>query len=132
MEGKAHVVGTVVDQSLFRYREVCTHETNIKITAKHTTGGTKNFTVTVTYSVEESSTMTRIFVPCKGKWANILSVDIREKKKPAIPQPPGPHPHSNRCRIRGIKCHLPFLTLSVLIPKNRPTKPQAKKGVQRR
>ena len=104
MEGKEYMVGRQVDWISSKRREVHTHYTWIKITAQHTTGGTKNFIVTVTYSVEGNSTRTRVSapislapgqsiirslsVPGKGKWANILSVDIREKKKPAIPQPP--------------------------------------------
>ncbi len=104
MEGKAHVVGTVVDQSSLKRREVRTHETNIKITSKHTTGGTKNFTVTVTYRVEGSGTWTKVSAPISlapgesttkslsvpggRNWADIISVDIRENKPPSIPQPP--------------------------------------------
>lgn len=104
MESKEYLVGEQVVSTSTTTRTVYRGETNIKITAQHTTGGTKNFIVTVTYSVEGSSTRTRVSapislapgqsiirslsVPGKGKWANILSVDIREKKKPAIPQPP--------------------------------------------
>ena len=104
MEAKEYFVGTQVVDTSTTTRTVYRSFTKIKITAQHTTGGTKNFTVTVTYSVEGSSTRTRVSapislapgqsvirslsVPGKGKWANILSVDIREKKKPAIPQPP--------------------------------------------
>ena len=104
MEAKEYFVGEQVVRTSTTTRKVYISLTNIKITAQHTTGGTKNFTVTVTYSVEGSSTRTRISVPIslapgqsiirslsvpgKGKWANILSIDIREKKKPAIPQPP--------------------------------------------
>ena len=78
--------------------------TYIKVTDQRTTGGTKNFTLPVTYSVEGSARKTNLFppislppggsilmtldVPGRGEWANILSIDIREKKKPAIPQPP--------------------------------------------
>ena len=104
MESKEYLVGEQIVSTSTTTRTVYRGETNIKITAQHTTGGTKNFIVTVTYSVEGSSTRTRVSapislapgqsiirslsVPGKGKWANILSVDIREKKKPAIPQPP--------------------------------------------
>ena len=104
MESKEYFVGTQVIRTSTTTRTVYRSFTKIKITAQHTTGGTKNFIVTVTYSVEGSSTRTRVSapislapgqsiirslsVPGKGKWANILSVDIREKKKPAIPQPP--------------------------------------------
>ena len=104
MESKEYFVGEQVVRTSTTTRKVYISLTNIKITAQHTTGGTKNFIVTVTYSVEGSSTRTRISVPIslapgqsiirslsvpgKGKRANILSVDIREKKKPAIPQPP--------------------------------------------
>ena len=104
MEAKEYFVGEQIVRTSTTTRTVYKSFTNVKITAQHTTGGTKNFTVTVTYSVEGSPTRTRVSapislapgqsiirslsVPGKGKWANILSVDIREKKKPAIPQPP--------------------------------------------
>lgn len=104
MESKEYFVGTQVVYTSTTTRTVYRSFTKIKITAQHTTGGTKNFIVTVTYSVEGSSTRTRVSapislapgqsiirslsVPGSHNWANILSVDIREKKKPAIPQPP--------------------------------------------
>ena len=97
-EGKARFAGTVAVQSSFRRREVRTHVTNIKMTAKHATGGTKNFPVTVTYRVEGSGTWTKVSAPISlalgesttmalsvppgnREWANIISVDIRENNR---------------------------------------------------
>ena len=136
MESKEYLVGEQVVRTSTTTRTVYKSFTNIKITAQHTTGRTKNFTLPVAYSVEGSARKTNLFppislppggsilmtldVPGRGEWANILSIDIREKKKPAIPQPPRITPPIDSPPLP-----------SPLVPKN-PTKPQAKKGEQRR
>ena len=104
MEGKAYMVGRQIDWISSKRREVHTHYTWIKITAQHTSGGTKNFTLTVTYSVEGSarktkistpillapggSTTMRLSVPGNRRWASIVSIDVRENRPLEVPQHP--------------------------------------------
>ena len=105
MEAKAHVVGTITEHvSGASNKEKYKHTTYLKVTAQHKTGGTKDFTVTVTYQVEggygrtkiskqislapgESTTM-KLSVPGNREWANIISIDVRENRPLEIPQPP--------------------------------------------
>ena len=106
MEGKAHVVGTITEHvSGASNKEVYRHTTYLKVTAQHKTGGTKNFTVTVTYQVagrygrtkiskqislapDESTTM-RLSAPGgRRNWATIISIDVRENRPLEVPQPP--------------------------------------------
>ena len=106
MESKAHVVGQFTDHiSGSDQKEVYRHTTYLKVTAQHTTGGTKNFTVTVTYSVNGSYTRTKIskrisLAPgesttmrlsatgSRRNWATIISIDVRENRPLEVPQPP--------------------------------------------
>lgn len=108
MEAKEYFVGTQVVYTSTTTRTVYISFTNIKITAQHTTGGTKNFILTITYRINGNPHRTKIStpislapgqsiirsisVPGSGEWADILSVDIREKKKPAISRQPALHP----------------------------------------
>ena len=77
--------------------------TRMKLTAQHTSGGAKRFTVTVNYGVNGSysptsvsrsvtlspgETTTMYLSAPSGSYATILSVDIREKAPPAPPPTP--------------------------------------------
>ena len=104
MEAKAHMVGRQIDQISSTRREYYHYRTHIKVTDQRTTGGTKNFTLTVTYSGEGSARKTKIStpislppggfilmtldVPGRGKWASIVSIDVRENRPLEVPQPP--------------------------------------------
>ena len=98
---KAMVVGTIEQAFSSGVRRVKEHRTSIKIEDTRTSGGWKNFTVTVKYRVEGSTEVTTVqhsvvlkpghmrrwtlSVPGGGSWATIDSISIHENRPPDPP-----------------------------------------------
>ena len=107
LEEKAMVVGTIETYLSPGQMRGSSHLTKAQLTATHTSG-TKNFTVTVKYRVEGSSTVTTVqhsvilkpsririmtlSVPGGDSWATIDSITVHENRPPVVVPVPVPPP----------------------------------------